>query len=468
MTDITQSLDPSKPPINYSGDLERSLHGEALVDSNAGARYQKPSLCQVSPIRLLSTEILQLVFLFAASHKSHEFATYVKRSRSSRRNQARAWAGALSLTWVCSWWRKVALSYPPIWRSIHIDVRENSFTHPWFGDFIGEYLRRSGPSFPLDIGLNLDVNLSILQYGRYSEEYDHHDFEDYSDILRVLNHLADCAWRWRRFEFTSGFSTDLERFTDILVTKMAARSTSSPKTLVSFPLLHEVELHTHRSYLPFRATSLKFFTHCRFLRFLKAPIFQITDTMDLTNLVFLQTPLYAGDSFGYLLQQCPRLKYLSIGYLSPYYKISATSMSTAPATPAIPSIVHNHLTSLCLNKIGEEFPAGVWDNVSLPNLTQLGIAFEVKVWHDTVGNIFPVEYFYHPVALEELQRMCLRSGCYLEKVWVGLTIELSAEIPRIRQLFNEFPHSEDFTTEISEEPSGIEREAYLEYIDELR
>ncbi|KAJ3832884.1 hypothetical protein F5878DRAFT_434742 [Lentinula raphanica] len=187
-------LEPSKPPM-IRNDLKRLRHGEPVVDSQR-------TTSSFSPIRLLSMEILQLVFLFAASHQPHEYATYLKWSASPRRKQS--WAGALSLTWVCSWWQKVALSYPTIWRSIHIDVSQfspkGSDNQLFFVVFVGECLRRSGPCLALDIGLNLNVDIGNFRFHKSNEGL------GLCDLRGVFDTLAFFAGRWRRIEISSEFS----------------------------------------------------------------------------------------------------------------------------------------------------------------------------------------------------------------------------------------------------------------------
>ncbi|KAJ3719790.1 hypothetical protein C8R42DRAFT_671814 [Lentinula raphanica] len=435
-------------------DLQRSLHGP---DS------QRPS---IFPIRLLSTEILQLVFLFAVSHQPHEFATYIKRSAPPRRKQS--WAGALSLSWVCSLWRRSALSCPAIWCSIHIDAgllkTENTVTHAGFAEFVEECLRRSGSYLPLAIGLNLNGNETWLQLRKQDV---HH-----AEILKAFSHIADYAGRLRRFNITSNLPRTCEQFTDIVTAKMAARPppTGSTTTAPSLPYLEEIEFECfgpqNRSLFYDETQFQQLFTPCPSLRFLRISSLCSTDIFDLRNLLFLRVSNYVGFSFGSLLVQCPRLKYLGVDYFD-----SAPTSDPASTSPDLlfPSIVHHHLTRLCLTKIGEYFPLGVWTNVCLPNLIQLGVAFHLEPYEEEdEGFELPSRYFEGANALEELKVMCIHSGCLLQKIWVGIETHGASLPRRMHSILREFPRSQSpaFSTEMSEEPDGIECEAYLEYLDE--
>ncbi|KAJ3778025.1 hypothetical protein FB446DRAFT_699554 [Lentinula raphanica] len=149
------------------------------------------------------------------------------------------WAGALSLTWVCSWWRRVALSYPTIWRSIHINTGglplDDIISLSSFAEFAGELLRRSGPCLPLDIGLEVHHSWPRL-----------HDV-DLAAVLVLLNHIASYTGRWRRFHITSNVPRALKLLTDTISTKVAAGPTSNSIISNPFPLLEEFSLNRNRA-----------------------------------------------------------------------------------------------------------------------------------------------------------------------------------------------------------------------------
>ncbi|KAJ3719787.1 hypothetical protein C8R42DRAFT_671806 [Lentinula raphanica] len=324
---------------------------DTVVNSNVACVYPRPSShSSVFPIRLLSTEILQLVFLFAVSHQWHEFATYIERRDSPRQKQS--WAGALSLTWVCSWWRRVALSYPTIWRSIHINTGglplDDIISLSSFAEFAGELLRRSGPCLPLDIGLEVHHSWPRL-----------HDV-DLAAVLVLLNHIASYTGRWRRFHITSNVPRALKLLTDTISTKVAAGPTSNSIISNPFPLLEEFSLNRNRAQenLGFRFTLSykRFFSHFTSLRSLRISVLQTKDALDLRNLVVLHASCYDGHTVGSLLEHCPHLQYLAIGHFR--IPTSASSMSSASGT----SVVHTQLRTLCLFRIGEQFPTGVWNN----------------------------------------------------------------------------------------------------------
>ncbi|KAJ3778023.1 hypothetical protein EV361DRAFT_884293 [Lentinula raphanica] len=473
MTTRCEASEPSTIIGNACSNPERSTQHTTIgqVDSNAASLTQKPPSQQSSffPIRLLSTELLQLIFLFAAYDKPHGFATYIKKSALEPRRK-QSWAGALSLSWVCSSWRRVALSYPVIWCSIHITAglywTEDSVTHPGFAEFVGECLRRSGQHLPLDIGLHLNAYDMWL----YSDELQlDKQNKNQAETLKVLSHVADYAGRLRQFKIRSNLPMACRQFTDIIAAKMAARPTSnSTTTAASLPYLEEIEfvvLYDSSDPIdhdnPFQ--QLFSVTTCPSLRNLGLYSLRSTDAFDLKNLVFLRTSHYSGHSFGSLLEQCPHLKYMSMDYLY------MDPPSSAPAPPKLP-IVHTHLTRLCLTKIGDWFPLGVWNDVSLPNLTQLGVAFQLQAyWQDDDAIELPSPYFEGPNALEELKLMCIRSGCLLQKIWIS-DRTCGARIPsRMHSIVREFPRSQspNCTTEICEWLEGMEWEAYLEYLGEL-
>ncbi|KAJ3976297.1 hypothetical protein EV361DRAFT_325523 [Lentinula raphanica] len=327
---------------------------DTVVNSNVACVYPRPSShSSVFPIRLLSTEILQLVFLFAVSHQWHEFATYIERRDSPRQKQS--WAGALSLTWVCSWWRRVALSYPTIWRSIHISTGglplDDMITLSSFAKFVGELLRRSGPCLPLDIGLKLDDYDSFL-----------HDV-NLAAFSELFNHITAYTGRWRRFHIKSNVPRSFSQLTDTLSTKVTACPPSKSITSTPFPLLDELSMT--RSFIQeyfghHRAPSYnRLFAHFPSLRSLRIFSLKASDALDLGKLVVLHVSCYNGRTVGSLLEQCPNLRYLGIGHL----RVS----NTPPASTTF--VVHTQLRTLCLFRLGEKFPIGVWNNVSLPNLT---------------------------------------------------------------------------------------------------
>ncbi|KAJ3832888.1 hypothetical protein F5878DRAFT_633976 [Lentinula raphanica] len=437
--------------------LERSQ--DTVVDSNF-ARPRPSSHSAVVPIRLLSTEILQLIFLFAVSHQWREFATHLKLRIPS--HQGQSWAGVLSLTWVCSWWRKVALSYPTIWRSIHINFGslplDDSITHSGFVDFVGECLRRSGPCLPLDIGLKLMFDWNDWA----STEWHHH--VNLAAVFDLLNCVSTYTGRWRHFQIISNDPESFTQFTNILTTKMAAGLISDPTTSTPFPLLEEINfVDMFQDSLPFSGSAPSFrglFTHCHSLRSLRASSFQLIDALDLRNLVFLQVPFYAGHTFGPLLKQCPHLKYLGMGHFQ-----SLPPSAPPSPTSSITSIVHTHLRTLCLSKIGERFPTGVWTDVSFPNLTKLALAFAIRVDEDEEGNIAPSHYFESYNALTELKDTCIRSGCALREIGICSETCPSAEIPRsMYDILFAFPCTKDAGYYVNAQLTDIESENYLELV----
>ncbi|KAE9401732.1 hypothetical protein BT96DRAFT_1018033 [Gymnopus androsaceus JB14] len=280
----------------------------------------------LSPIRRLPPEILSEILKLVTPD-----TIIVQRGFRSRAGDS-----IFPLTWVSFWWRETIVSQPSFWSCLELRSPE-----PVLGSIIPILrvcLARSGTA-PICLHLHF------------------HQTELTPWLCNVLDDLAQHADRWRELKST----VDLPGLTYIL--KQAHNLTENPFSI----------LDTMKIFCPFKICAEGIlgnsFVHCPRLHNLQISHLRATDIIDLTHLSMLDVIFYKGCSFAVLLEKCPVLETLIVGYINKSLEGWETT-----SIPTVPRVCHAHLQTLVLI-INKNVVAGAWQSVQLPNLTDLRVQY---------------------------------------------------------------------------------------------
>ncbi|KIK51596.1 hypothetical protein GYMLUDRAFT_391071 [Collybiopsis luxurians FD-317 M1] len=346
-----------------------NLH--SCSDPHVGDLLSKTLECQeslLSPVRKLPPDMLNEIFSIAAIEPSG-FKVQLDAWRPIYTG-GKLRGTVFALTWVCSWWRDHAVLQSDLWSSLSIRTGPSNQVREEVWAFLKECILRSGDLAPLDLNLGSFV-------------LDSPSFQLFcSDAWDVLDVLVDRAHRWRLLGSGS-------------LVNMPSNSFPCSLSLSSLTICNT----SHYPEIPLNIVLEKSFPCCPRLHTLGLNYLEATCDIDqiLGNLTVLKIEYYSGRSFAHLLGRCPLLRTLAIHK----FRQSEDPFSK-------PLYSHSNLSILDI-RISSSFATGVWDNVRLPNLTELEISF---------GVIASATYFDNEVgnALYELQKMLIRSRCSLKTV----------------------------------------------------
>ncbi|KIK57203.1 hypothetical protein GYMLUDRAFT_46450 [Collybiopsis luxurians FD-317 M1] len=333
-----------------------------------------------SPIRTLPLEILSEIFLFVADEPIH---------MGNRRIYTNTTNPVLKLTWVCSWWRTLALALPTLWSAMRLTFANfaDNCTMPRARDFEKECILRSGTHVPL----YLFIDIIYVPNRPFLHRAD----------LDVLDVIIYQARRWKRLELELFLDRDqdVDQFRDRLWRTWHQDTRSS-----EFPLLEELHLQLRHSLdLPTQSPFSQIFLVCPRLHTLRISHLSTGDAIDLSHLVVLVVDhLRINGSISTLLEKSPHLQRLE---LHEYYEDGGL-----PSTSYKTSFYHTQLLTLSVPISGRDFPDGMWNNVFLPSLKHMKIRLSWRA-----RNRLPGEARSSTVALKG---MLLRSDCVLETVSV--------------------------------------------------
>ena len=164
------------------------------------------------------------------------------------------------------------------------------------------------------------------------------------DLCSVVDDLARHADRWKELKST----VDLPGLTYIL--KQAHNLTENP-----FSILDTMKILCPNK-LCANGILGNSFIHCPLLHNLQISHLRATDMIDLTHLSMLDVIFYQGCSFAVLLEKCPVLETLIVGYINK----SLEGWETTPIP--MPRVCHTHLRIVVLI-INKNVVAGAWQSV---------------------------------------------------------------------------------------------------------
>ncbi|KAJ3755449.1 hypothetical protein EV360DRAFT_85902 [Lentinula raphanica] len=350
----------------------------------------------LSPIRSLPSELLETIFrlVVAVSIPDH-VACEISLSLTDHKIMA----PVFRLTWVCSWWRRLALARPVLWSSIAVvddtqrtDGQEN---RPELLEYV---LQRSGTSCPMDLQLHIFSRLTVTRHDTlpFLTIFSNSPFN--SIQRRLAETVIKYAIRWRSFTFTTNSKMISESFLEILATEVEHKLHNAGGML-EFPSLERLDLGSVGFNLDDELPAIKMvrktFSSCPSLHSLAMYSLTSSESLDLKNLITLELNKYTGLSFAYLLRQCPLLESLAVKFFRGQTQESPDERSVSD------TVRHDHLRVLKIKGMGEEFASGAWNGLHLPKLRELLVGFWLRMEEGV---------------LYELKDLLEHSKCNLQKV----------------------------------------------------
>ncbi|KAL5479001.1 hypothetical protein ACEPAI_2289 [Sanghuangporus weigelae] len=296
-------------------------------------------------IHCLPSEISMRIFEFAVDSNSDPWG-FVIPSRTT---------APLTLTWVCSSWRRAATSYTKLWTSISL-VSHGSNSLFWNEGILDLFVRRSGDRLPFSFALNYE---HALEYSRtYKLSVDHLNNEKYLDSVNAIaSRLDKIRHRWRRLIINVLVLEALEPFFHLL---------SQPEQDGSgMPMLEELSISTKYTefYGSHLTLPLKSCSQLRTVRVLTPMVFFDPCQPLLEHLTTLDLHFCSSqqDTLAWL-SCCPNLESLSIDFF-------ASTSDNLVAASAERKIRLPRLTYLSLTCFYGELGADMLlDSLDLPSL----------------------------------------------------------------------------------------------------
>ncbi|THH06307.1 hypothetical protein EW145_g4177 [Phellinidium pouzarii] len=266
----------------------------------------------------------------------------------------------LTLTWVCSSWRRLALSLPFLWTSVLLG--SNGSRPSSDVQILDLFLTRSGDILPLSFVLNYD---SLEPSTPESSLPDHAQSESYlTGMRRIAHRLISVRYRWRVLSLHVLYFSALEPFLQSLSfeTPILEYLTISTKYNGFFGAKHTLELASC--------------PRLRSVRILAPMIFSNPSISSLKNLKNLELGFCLSQLDAVMwLSSCRNLTHLSIKFYA------AQAMDSSPSLLiSLPHLMH--LSIMCV--YGDSDPANFIDALELPSLRSLCLLtsdpFPVSSW----------------------------------------------------------------------------------------
>ncbi|KAL5525259.1 hypothetical protein ACEPAF_9129 [Sanghuangporus sanghuang] len=296
-------------------------------------------------IHCLPSEILVQIFEFAVDSDSDPWGFVIPSSVTA----------PLTLTWVCSSWRRTAISYSKLWISISFILHRLSSSCLSEG-ILDLFIRRSGDRLPFSFALNYEHALESSQ--AYKPSVDHLDNEKYLDSVNAIaRRLIKIRHRWRRLIINVLVLEALEPFFHLL--------SHSEEVGSGMPMLEELSVSTKYTefYGPHLTLPLKSCSQLRTVRILTPMVFFDPCHPLLEHLTTLDLHFCNSQQDAIVwLTCCPSLESLAIDFF-------ASTNNNPIATSAEKRIRLPRLTYFSLTCFyGELGAEALLDSLDLPSL----------------------------------------------------------------------------------------------------
>ncbi|KAL5520308.1 hypothetical protein ACEPAG_9522 [Sanghuangporus baumii] len=272
-----------------------------MIDRVDGRKNSDDDHClsECHMIHRLPSEIMMRIFEFAVDSDSDPWG-FVIPSRVT---------APLTLTWVCSSWRRAATSYPKLWTSISL-VSHGSSSPCLNEGVLDLFIRRSGDRLPFSFALNYEHALESSR--TYKLSVDHLDDEKYLDSMNTIaRRLIKIRHRWRRLIINVLVLEALEPFFHLFL--------QSEELGSGMPSLEELSISTKYTefYGPHLTLPLKSCSQLRTVRVLTPmvlfdPCHPLLEHLTTLDLHFCDSQ---QDALAWL-SCCPNLESLSIDFFA--------------------------------------------------------------------------------------------------------------------------------------------------------